>query len=363
VLRLAGKSEPVLLGRLGPWVATTRAQAHEVLSNTECYDFPGDVSRERLDRSRGATAATRSPHPINPPVAPDRVAEGRAAFEREWGALLAETSAARFDAMQILRTPVAVSTTTAVLPQATQAQCREIGERVLGWIDALGPVIASRFGASRWSPRRRRERLARESLESALRPLCDDPPVVATLLAAGIQVPIAAGAWLLVELASNPGVQEAVRRDESLVAGVVWETLRLCPPTWITARVTTGEALLAGQRIEDGMMVMVSPLLLGRSPHLVPGPESGAASLEDFAPSRWGGSVRPGAWLPFGAGPHACPGRNLGLAQLTALASWARGWDLRKVRPVAVNQSRGIFPDPAALSITPLLSDQTGASR
>jgi hypothetical protein len=360
VLRLAGRTEPVLLGRFGPWVATTRDQAHQVLADTAHFDFPSDVSRERVDRTRGATAANRSPHLINEPLTPDRVATGREVFVRQW---TAAQPTGTFDAMQALRRPVALSTTTAVLPEATPAQVREIGERTLGWIDALGPVIASRFGSFRWSSIRRRERAARQALEVALRPLSDDPPVVATMLAAGIQVPIAAGAWLLVELASNPGVQEVVRRDESLIAGVVWETVRLCPPTWITARVTTGEALLAGQRIEDGMMVMVSPLLLGRSPHLVPGPESGAASLEDFAPSRWGGSVRPGAWLPFGAGPHACPGRNLGLAQLTALASWARVCDLRILRSVAVNQSRGIFPDPAILMATPHLGDAPGGRR
>ena len=334
------------MGKYGPWIATTQAQAHAVLTDTEHFDFASDVSRERVDRSRDATAANRSPHLINESLSPDRVAEGRAVFAREWSTVALSGS---FDAMQALRTPVAVSTTTAVLPEATPDQVRRIGELTLAWIDALGPVIASRFGSSRLSPRRRKERAARRSLEDALRPLTDDPPVVATMLAAGIQVPIAAGAWLLVELASNPEVHAALRADESLVAGVVWETLRLCPPTWITARVSRDSASLAGRPIEPGLVVMVSPLLLGRSEDLVPGPGLDQPSLEEFAPRRWSGDVRPGAWLPFGAGPHACPGRNLGLAQLTVVAESVRHLDLRTVRPVAVNQSRGIFPDPAAL--------------
>jgi hypothetical protein len=360
VLRLAGRTEPVLLGRFGPWVAPTREQAHEVLTDTAHYDFPSDVSRERVDRSRGATAANRSPHLINEPLSPERVAAGREVFVREW---TAAQPTERFDAMQVLRLPVALSTTTAVLPEATPEQVREIGERTLAWIDALGPVIASRFGSFRWSSIRRRERAARHSLEAALRPLTDDPPVVATLLAAGIQVPIAAGAWLLVELACNPDLQVALRESEARVAGVVWETVRLCPPTWITARVTSQEVTLAGARIEAGMIVMVSPLLLGRAPSMVPGPDSGRAPLEEFSPDRWSGDVRPGAWLPFGAGPHACPGRNLGLAQLTALAAWARDWDLRTVKPVGVNQSRGIFPDPADLTLSPKPHDRAGDVR
>lgn len=337
------------LGKYGPWIATTRAQAHAVLTDTEHFDFTSDVSRERLDRTREATAANRSPHLINDALSPERVAAGREVFAREWAKLALSGTV---DAMQALRGPVALSTTVAVLPQATLDQAREIGERTLAWIDALGPVIASRFGAGRWSPRRRRERAARLALEAALRPLSDDPPVAATMLAAGIQVPIAAGAWLLVELASNPEVQDALRGDDSLVPGVVWETLRLCPPTWITARVTQAATTLATQQIEPGSVVMVSPLLLGRSEDLVPGPGLDQPSLEEFAPQRWSGDVRPGAWLPFGAGPHACPGRNLGVAQLTVVASSVRAFDLRTVKSVTVNQSRGIYPDPALVSVS-----------
>jgi len=337
----------VALGKYGPWIATTQSQAHEVLTDTEHFDFTSDVSRERLDRSREATAANRSPHAINDALSPERVAAGREVFAREWAKL---APSGPFDAMQVLRGPVALSTTVAVLPEATLEQAQEIGERTLAWIDALGPVIASRFGAGRWSPRRRKERAARLALEAALRPLSDDPPVVATMLAAGIQVPIAAGAWLLVELASDPEVQEALREDDSLVAGVVWETLRLCPPTWITARVAQAATTLAGQPIDAGSVVMVSPLLLGRSVDLVPGPGLDQPSLDDFAPQRWSGDVRPGAWLPFGAGPHACPGRNLGVAQLTVVARSVRGLDLRTVKSVTVNQSRGIYPDPALIS-------------
>src|SRR5690349_3397281 len=98
VLRLAGKTEPVPLGRFGPWIATTRDQAHEVLTDTAHYDFPSDVSRERVDRTRGATAANRSPHLINPPLGPERVAAGREVFEREWAA--AQPSGV-FDAMRV----------------------------------------------------------------------------------------------------------------------------------------------------------------------------------------------------------------------------------------------------------------------
>ena len=124
------------------------------------------------------------------------------------------------------------------------------------------------------------------------------------MLAAGIQVPIAAGAWLL-GLA-----RRAPQRSTVDPVHAVWETLRLTPPTWITARITTDAGRPRRQRVPAGRVVLVSPLLLGRLAELVPGDAGRARRLR---PARWDDdSHRPGAWLPFGAGPHACPGRTLG---------------------------------------------------
>jgi cytochrome P450 len=227
-----------------------------------------------------------------------------------------------------------------VLPSLDQEQRDLVAELVLEWIDALGPVIAARRPPRRWSRVRRTERDARLALDEALAavPQLDaSPQMTATMLAAGIQVPIAAGAWLLAWLASHP------------TAGldpvhVVWETLRLTPPTWITARVTTHDIDFGGERVPSGGVVLVSPLLLGRSPDLVPGDPAG---LPEFDPHRWNDETRrPGAWLPFGAGPHACPGRHLGLALLTHLADWGLSRDIALTQPVAVDQSRGIAPLP-----------------
>jgi cytochrome P450 len=81
-------------------------------------------------------------------------------------------------------------------------------------------------------------------------------------------------------------------------------------------------------------------LLLGRGDDLVPG-----GSPAEFRPGRWRTAApRPGAWLPFGAGPHACPGRNLGIAMLGDLAAWAGRHDLTLTRQVGYDQSRGIVP-------------------
>ena len=154
------------------------------------------------------------------------------------------------------------------------------------------------------------------------------------MLAAGVQVPIAAGAWLLAWLAAHPADHDPVH--------AVWETLRLTPPTWITARITTEPVDLAGTEVPAGRVVLVSPLLLGRLTELVPGDPELVAG---FDPSRWEDPTqRPGAWLPFGAGPHACPGRTLGMAQLVHLATWAGQRRLCLTEHVGIDQSRGIAP-------------------
>jgi hypothetical protein len=233
-----------------------------------------------------------------------------------------------------------------VLPSLDLDQRDLVADLVLDWIDALAPVIAARRPPRRWSRVRRAERAARVALDDALAALpgLDGPPqLTATILAAGIQVPIAAGSWLLAWLASHP-------TDGLDPVHVVWETLRLTPPTWITARITTREVDLAGERVPAGAVVLVSPLLLGRLSELVPGDPSG---LPGFDPGRWEDETqRPGAWLPFGAGPHACPGRHLGMAVLTQLAKWAISHDLSLSERVTVDQSRGIAPLPCRFTIS-----------
>lgn len=355
VLRSLGEPGPVALGPHGPWLATTLEHAREVLTDPERFDFPMDVSRQALAADRGERSSNRSPHAITPPLAPDQVARGEQVFAAELTVASARLDrGSELDAMTFLREPVARSTTSAVLPDLPVADRDRVADLVLAWIDALGPIIASSRNPARWSRIRRTESRTRQELHGALAAVgCDDPPAVATLLAAGIQVPIAAGAWLLVRLAEDPAVAEMARSRPELARAVAWETVRVCPPTWITARITACPVELGGTALPAGTVVMVSPLLLGRLEALAPGRDVGESALDRFDPERWQQDrVRPGAWLPFGAGPHACPGRNLGLAQLTHLAGWVRGWIMVPMQPIRIDQSRGIFPRPALLRIT-----------
>jgi cytochrome P450 len=339
----------VQLGRHGPWLATTPALVRRVLTDPTCFDFPSDVSRSG-DLS-GSKGETRSGHVLFSPLSPEQVAIGGAVFDEEWRTEVARhertSGGASYDAMVLLRQPVARSTTAAVLPGLATAQRNAIGGLALEWIDALGPVIAAKRPPSRWSRLRRNEQRTRHALEDALAdgPEPEQGAQVATMLAAGIQVPIAAGAFLLAWLGQHP-----VDVDVDPV-NAVWETLRLTPPTWITARITTREVDLDGTAIPAGRVVFVSPLLLGRLSDLVPGD---AGTMTTFDPVRWkDGETRPGAWLPFGAGPHACPGRSLGTIQLVTLARWGLAQRITLSEPVSIDQSRGIFPSPCRFTVAP----------
>lgn len=320
-----------------------------MLTDAASFDFPSTVSRG-TDMSASA-GKSRTGHLVYAPLSPTQVARGREVFEDEWRNALkvAQThaSAIEFDAMDLLRRPVARATCAAVLDLDGDAR-DVIADHVLAWIDALAPVISSRRPPRRWSRARRGERSARAALEESLadvlavRDTDDTPAVIGNLLAAGIQVPIAAGAWLLVLLGAHPG------RDFD-PEHVVWESLRMAPPTWLTARVTTTSLSMGDQHLPAGAVVMVSPLRLGRLAELAPNDPSG---LEDFCPERWRrDDIRPGAWLPFGAGAHACPGRTLGLAMLLDLASWAMRQQLELLAPVTIDQSRGILPKPARIAV------------
>jgi hypothetical protein len=326
-------------------VVTTYDDARRVLTDLDTFVFPVDVSRR----------AAPGFHDLTPRLAAEQNAQGLEIFERELAAAVGPwESGIEVDAMDVLRRPVARSTTAAVLPELSPVDRDEVGDLVLAWIDALGPVIASARPPGRFSRLRRREVASKAALEQRLADLgCPHPARTAVVLAAGIQVPVAAGAWLLVLLAEHPEAHAAARTPAGAM-GAAWEVVRLRPPTWITARMSNRPCRLGGVDLPAYAVVMVSPLLLGRLASLVPGPDDGGPALERFDPTRWDRKDRrPGAWLPFGAGPHACPGRNLGLAQLSALASWAASRDLELRSPALVDQTRGIFPRPALLACPP----------
>jgi len=93
---------------------------------------------------------------------------------------------------------------------------------------------------------------------------------------------------------------------------VLDEALRLYPPAWVVTRRALADDVLAGYAVPGESLVILSTYTLHRHPAVWSDPER-------FDPDRFG----PGAWdearriayLPFGAGPRLCIGRDFALVE------------------------------------------------
>ncbi len=336
----------MVLGQGAPTLVTTLEDSRTVLSQPENFVLPFDVSRRRLSPHGAASKPSA-------PLSRAAVETGQQVLGTELAAAAAWFDGPDVDTLSFLRAPLGRSTAAALLPVTEAASRNTVADLVLAWVDSLAPVISAPSPPRAWTRTRRTEQRARRALAAELSALgCPNPQSLASTLAAGIQVPIAAGAWCLTQLACRPALQASLRGNPRMAEPVVWEVLRLYPPSWMLPRIATRDVALATTTLSAYTVVLVSPVALGRLESLAPGVDAGCSPLTEFDPERWVGAVtRPGAWLPFGAGTHACPGRSLGLAQLTDLVRWASNFDLSSAAPPGVDASRGLAPAPDRIGV------------
>lgn len=211
--------------------------------------------------------------------------------------------------------------------------------------------------------------IARDSVErseaelvQALRAAAEDLPQLAqdevrdellTLLLAGHETTALTLTWTWWLLDRHPDVADRLRAEMSDVVGgreptyddvsrlsytqaVVAEVLRLRPPAWINEREVVGELRLGPHSPPRGRQLLIPTWVLHRDPRSWPEPHA-------FRPERWldtdgrydekaPGQPR-GAYLPFGAGAHACIGASFAWAEaVLALAVLVPGW-----RPTAAD--------------------------
>jgi cytochrome P450 len=142
---------------------------------------------------------------------------------------------------------------------------------------------------------------------------------VATLFLASFETATPSLVWTLFLLSQHPEVERALVEEldgtlrgappdsESLdrlpyLDAVLREALRVLPPVPYTLRRARAETDLEGLRLKKGDLVCISHYL---THHL---PEVHARPLE-FLPERWTGAAADSyEYLPFSAGPRACPG-------------------------------------------------------
>ena len=156
-----------------------------------------------------------------------------------------------------------------------------------------------------------------------------------TLVIAGHETVASALSWTFALLAEHPDVQAEVQAEVDTVLGgraatwadvprlqrtrqVLDESLRLYPPAWVVTRRALAADVVAGVPVPAGTLVIVSPWLLHRRPQAWADPQR-------FAPDRFReprDSAPRGDYLPFGAGPRLCIGRDFALVEgVLALAT------------------------------------------
>eukprot|EP00198_Chlamydomonas_reinhardtii_P002832 XP_001692168.1 cytochrome P450 [Chlamydomonas reinhardtii] len=165
--------------------------------------------------------------------------------------------------------------------------------------------------------------------------------VALTLVGMGHENVSATAAWALLLLAAHPEQQQALYRElrHSRTAAllrlpyldaVLRETLRLYPPVPMLSRQLMQDTTIGGVMLPKDVELVVSPYVLHRLPRLW-GPHAACFQPERFMPppprpppAAGGGCTEPaaaGPYLPFGAGPRACPGASFGSAEVKLLVA------------------------------------------
>lgn len=121
----------------------------------------------------------------------------------------------------------------------------------------------------------------------------------------------------------------------SLTRRVVMESMRLFPPIWIIERRVIKEDCVDGYRLPAGSAVVISPFALHRHPGFWDRPES-------YDPARFE-RPPPDAYVPFGAGPRFCIGREFALLEAQVITAMvAQSVELKPVDGPPVEPWPGI---------------------
>ncbi|SIP87762.1 Cytochrome P450 [Paracoccus thiocyanatus] len=149
---------------------------------------------------------------------------------------------------------------------------------------------------------------------------------VATFFLAGHETAASALAWALYLLAESPDWQDrlaqeahqnlapdfAAMRNLPLARAVFREALRLYPPVAMTVRQCRRPETLRGRKAPKGAQLVISPWHLHRHQRLWDDPDR-------FDPARWetenGKACQRDAFIPFSAGPRACPGAGFAMVE------------------------------------------------
>ena len=144
--------------------------------------------------------------------------------------------------------------------------------------------------------------------------------------------------------------QDALAADPTRAQRVFDEVLRLYPPAWVVTRRTTSDITVDGIDIPADSLVIMSPWLVHRHPSMWPDPLR-------FDPDRFAGGVPQEGYLPFGAGPRLCIGRDMArLEGAVVLGELASRWQVTPLHRQAVGVEASVTLRPRGglpLRVTP----------
>jgi len=147
---------------------------------------------------------------------------------------------------------------------------------------------------------------------------------VVTIFVAGYETVALTLAWALYYLTQQPALIERLQHEVDSVLGqrpptvddlprlaytrqVFQETLRLAPPGYFLPRTAVEDDVIDGFHIPAGKMVAVSLYTIHRHPEFWQSPHT--FDPDRFSPAQ-SEKHHPMAWIPFGAGPRFCMGRD-----------------------------------------------------
>lgn len=163
---------------------------------------------------------------------------------------------------------------------------------------------------------------------------------IVTFIVAGHETVASALTWAIHLLGAHPDEAHALREDPTRAVRVFDETLRLFPPAWVITRRVNADVEIEGYVIPKNAMVIVSPWLVHRHPGAWANPHA-------FEPDRFAEGTPQLGYIPFGAGPRLCIGRDMARLEATQILSHIYGsWNIEPVHAgdVAIEASVTLRP-------------------
>jgi cytochrome P450 len=158
---------------------------------------------------------------------------------------------------------------------------------------------------------------------------------IMTIFFAGHETTMTLLTWSWYVLDAMPEVEDALQREVAKVLDgsppsfphlakfdylprMLNETLRFYPPTWIFSRESLESDVIEGYPIPAGANLLISPIVTHHLPEYWTEPER--FDPDRFLPEQAAKRHRY-AFLPFGAGPHLCIGKNFAMMEAQLIMS------------------------------------------